>query len=141
MVRLRTRDQGPTEWDPERSCQFHYGGWMPYIVLNLDELLAFLRRQAPDAQIHVQRHHVVLGGLHGRYLPKDCYLPETGTAETAIALWRRVPEPGRVTVEDRRERPLAYTLGFRVRGAWRRTIGRLAARGGHPAAAGSGGGT
>src|SRR2546429_1306148 len=36
IFRTRTRDKGPTEWDPEKSCQYHYGGWMPYIVMNLD---------------------------------------------------------------------------------------------------------
>lgn len=61
-MRCRTREVGPTENDPELSCQYHYGGWMPYIVTNLDELLQHVRGLAPQSEIVVYRNHMILGG-------------------------------------------------------------------------------
>src|SRR5438477_2821761 len=29
IMRIRTRDRGATEYDPERSCQYHAGSWVP----------------------------------------------------------------------------------------------------------------
>ena len=120
VVRLRTRDQGPTEFDPDQSCQFHYAGWMPYLVLNLDEVVEAVRAQAPDAELMIRRHHQVLGGHGGRHLPKDCYLPQTGTAETALGILLETAHPGRVTIDDASldSRP-RYTLDVRLRTALR----------------------
>ena len=103
IARTRTRDVGPTERDPARSRQWHYGGWMPYIVSNLDELIACANAAAPDAEIVVYRHHVVLGGWNARELPPECADPATGTAETAVGVFRVTDRPGHVTVEDRAE--------------------------------------
>ena len=37
IIRLRTKDEGETEFDISKSCQMHYDlYWMPYIVLNID---------------------------------------------------------------------------------------------------------
>lgn len=36
ILRIRTRDKGPTVLDPELSCQWHYNHWIPYMVLNVD---------------------------------------------------------------------------------------------------------
>jgi len=115
ILRCRTRDVGETEYDPEQSCQYHYGGWMPYIVSNLDELISHIRGQAPEAEIVVYRHRMVLGGQHNRCLPKDCYLKETGTAETAVGVFKVTATPGRVMIEDRVDQNPRYTLYFRLR--------------------------
>jgi hypothetical protein len=41
VLRLRTRDVGATVLNAEISCQYHYDRhWVPYIVLNTDELIA-----------------------------------------------------------------------------------------------------
>jgi SAM-dependent methyltransferase len=101
VVRLRTRDRGETVLDPELSCQYHYNGWMPYLVLNLEETVDYVRRRHPKAEVTVQRHRMVLGGKENRCLPKDCYLPEVGTAETALAILLKTDRPGEVTVEDK----------------------------------------
>ncbi len=101
VVRLRTRDSGETVMDPELSCQYHYDGWMPYLVLNLQETVDFVRRRRPKAEVTVQRHRMVLGGKENRYLPKECYLLETGTAETAMAVLLKSGRPGEVRVEDK----------------------------------------
>ncbi len=101
VLRTRTRDRGPTVLDPELSCQYHYDGWMPYIVLNTEELKEFLLRRRPEAEVTVLRNPMVLGGRENRFLPKECYLPETGTAETALAIDFKTSQPGRVRVEDR----------------------------------------
>jgi len=103
ILRTRTRSQGATELDPDRSCQYHYGGWMPYLVLNLDELIQRIQTHRPDAQIHVLRHPMVLGGRENRYLPKACYLPETGTAETAVGVRLKGHDPKDVKIQDRKD--------------------------------------
>lgn len=84
FMRIRTRDVGATVTDPEMSCQSHYGTWVPYMILNIDEVVNFLKTARSAKKIVIQKHYEILGGNIGRFLPKDCYLPETGTAETAI---------------------------------------------------------
>lgn len=105
ILRTRTRDKGPTVLDAEISCQYHYQGWMPYIVLNIDELISQLQRLAPGSELLLIRNHQVLGGKENRYLPRECYLPETGTAETAVGVFRHSPHRNRVRVIDKREVP------------------------------------
>ncbi len=125
ILRVRTRDVGPTQWDPEKSCQYLYGGWMPYIVMTLQELVDHLRSEAPSAEIVVRRHHLVLGGQNNRLLPKECYLPQTGTAETAVGVFQTTTQAGRVTVTDQRDGTPRYTWDFLARLAWRRLQTRL----------------
>jgi len=36
------------------------------------------------SKIVILKNYTILGGQHNRYLPKDCYLPETGTAESGV---------------------------------------------------------
>ncbi len=122
VLRTRTRDVGPTVLDPERSCQYHYDGWMPYLVINLQELIDDIRRQASQAEVMVYRHRMVLGGRENRFLPKECYLPETGTAETAVGVLYRTDHPGRVTVIDRTDMDVAYPLSWRVQRYLRRLV-------------------
>lgn len=122
--RCRTRDIGLTEWDPERSCQYHYDGWMPYIVTNLDELIDHIKSEAPRAEIVVYRNHIILGGQYNRYLPKDCYLKETGTAETAVGVFLSSESPGKITVQDRLDQNPRYTLDYKLGHALKRAIRR-----------------
>ena len=128
VMRLRTRDRGTTVFDPELSCQHHYDGWMPYIVMNIDELVERVLTFRPSAELIIQRHHMVLGGLYKRYLPRDCYLLETGTAETAMAVFLETDHPGRVTVEDRPERNPSYTLPHVLGAVFRKAKSVLARR-------------
>lgn len=100
ILRLRTRDHGPTEWDPERSCQFHTGSWVPYIVWNCNELIEMVRRFSPPPRcIKLLKHYMILGGRGDRYLPKACYDPDSGTAETAVLLQKKDAGFGEPTVE------------------------------------------
>ncbi len=100
ILRLRTRDVGATELDPEKSCQLNYGIWAPYMVLNCQELLMEIKQFSPlPERIRLAKHYMVLGGQHARYLPKDCYLKETGTAESALLIERGVGG-GPCIVED-----------------------------------------
>lgn len=103
VLRLWTRDSGRSVLDPNLSCQYHYNGWVPYLVLNLQETLDHVRGQAPGCQMIVQRHRMTLGGKENRYLPKECYLPETGTAETALAVLLQTDAPGQVRIEDKQD--------------------------------------
>lgn len=114
VLRTRTRDKGETVMDPDRSCQYHYEGWMPYLVLNVDELVEQIRRYAPGSEIKVYRTRMVLGGKENRFLPKECYLPETGTAETSVAVFRLSANRDLMKLMDREEPPPPYPLGDRV---------------------------
>lgn len=125
VVRCRTRDAGPTEWDPERSCQYHYDGWMPYLVVNLQELLDHVMAEAPEAEVVVYRNHTVLGGKYNRFLPKELFLPSTGTAETALGMFRRTEHPGRVTIADRVDKNSGCTWDAALRHAVRQALGAL----------------
>jgi len=84
FVRLRTRDKGPTENDVEKSCQHYLGSWIPYMIMNCDELTDYIRSLGVASEIHMVKNYMVLGGRNNRYLSKDCYLESTGTAETAL---------------------------------------------------------
>ncbi|MBI1952801.1 MAG: methyltransferase domain-containing protein [Candidatus Omnitrophica bacterium] len=100
VLRTRTRDQGQSVLDPELSCQYHYSGWIPYLVFNLTELADRIRQQVPSASITAYRSHTILGGWKNRHLPKACYLPETGTAETALAVRIHGGAAGELLVKD-----------------------------------------
>jgi SAM-dependent methyltransferase len=84
FFRLRTRDKGSTVLDVEKSCQMYHGLWAPYIMLNCDEVVSFLADLNICSKIVILKNYAILGGHHGRYLPKDCYLDETGTAESGV---------------------------------------------------------
>lgn len=114
ILRTRTRDKGPTVLDADLSCQYHYQGWMPYIVLNIEELIDEIQRCAPEAELVLWRNRMVLGGVGNRFLPKDCYLPETGTAETAVGVFLRTNRPGQLQVIDRAERQARYPVTDRI---------------------------
>lgn len=131
FLRLRTRDRGKTVLDTDHSCQLNYGLWAPYIVMNCDEIAGFLSGLKMCPRAHFLKHHMILGGLHSRFLPKDCYLEETGTAETAMFIEIK-PGAGKtsVTTEQRKEgyeiplygklikRSIQYTVGPRSQRVW-----------------------
>ena len=114
ILRTRTRDRGPSVLDAELSCQYHYRGWMPYLVFNLDELVDRIRQRAPEAEILVSQSHQVLGGVENRFLPKECYLPETGTAETAVGVFLQTDRPRQLRVLDRKDGQPRHPIGDRV---------------------------
>ncbi len=117
ILRCRTRDAGATEWDPERSCQYHYGGWMPYIVININELMEAIRAHAPEAEVVIMRHHMILGGRHNRFVPKSLYDAEAGGAETAVGIFQAAATPGRIRIEDHADRTSTLTWDYRLRSA------------------------
>lgn len=86
IFRCRTLDEGTTEWNPDLSCQFVYGAWVPYIVINLFFLMKWLAESYAnrDSTIEAIRSYIILGGSNQRYLPKSCYFPSSGTSETSI---------------------------------------------------------
>jgi SAM-dependent methyltransferase len=86
LLRLRTRDKGSTELDPDVSCQFVYGQWVPYMILNVDEMISAIRDVLPNCGISIVKNYMILGGQVNRFLPKACYYEETGTAETAVCI-------------------------------------------------------
>jgi len=86
IIRTRTRDKGATVLDPDASAQFYCGNWVPYMILNVDEIVECVRSCTNIEELQIVKNPMVLGGYHGRYVDKDCFYPETGTAETAIYL-------------------------------------------------------
>lgn len=84
FFRLRTRDEGSTVLDMEKSCQMYHGLWAPFMMLNCDEVVSFLEDLNVCSKIVILKNYTILGGHHGRYLPKDCHLAETGTAESGV---------------------------------------------------------
>lgn len=107
ILRIRTREVGATVFDVSQSCQYAYGHWVPYIVINTSEVIELVRSFKPaPAKITLKRHPVVLGGKEGRFLPKELYYPETGTAEMALLIEKRARDGGGdtlVTVETHPE--------------------------------------
>ena len=85
ILRMRTRDVGESVTDAELSCQYVYGTWVPFIVLNCDEAVSELVKMEPrPARIKLVKNYEVLGGSNGRFLPRSCYEESTGTAVTAL---------------------------------------------------------
>ena len=60
--------------------------WMPYIVINTDELLDFIINVRKPASIRINKSYEILGGNNYRYLPKDLYFSSAGGAETSILI-------------------------------------------------------
>ena len=86
IMRIRTRDHGKTELDPKLSCQKHYDGWVPYMILNINEVISVIMEARNIKSIHILKHYIQLGGHNNRFLPKSCYDIESGTAETSICI-------------------------------------------------------
>jgi len=135
VMRLRTRDTGTTVLDPDASCQRHYGRyWVPYIVLNTDEMVDRISANRNVHSITVSRRHEVLGGFNGRYLPKELHYAETGGAETAVLVRLGADRKGRsvdVQYDDRRDGP-TYSLWERVVNRLSRMITRTRVPSAHP---------
>ena len=83
-IRLRSRDTGESVLDPELSCQWSYDRWVPYLVLNIDQVIETIKASRNCSVIQVVKNYQPLGGHNRRFLPKDCYYPKTGTAETSV---------------------------------------------------------
>lgn len=107
LLRVRTKEIGETIFDPALSCQYTYGHWVPYIVFNTSRLVDLLRSFAPSPRkITVWKHPVILGGRFDRFLPKELYYLETGTAETAVLIEKGTGDSdgdGLVTLETKPE--------------------------------------
>jgi len=89
------------------------------MVLNIEETIDCISKTRAIKRIEIVRNHMILGGLEARFLPKECYEPETGTAETAIlvefdrdGVETATPE---IIIRDQKEIPPPFTLWHRVR--------------------------
>lgn len=90
ILRLRTKDTGDSIINPEISAQMHYDKfWMPYIVLNYDELIDYIKSFKEVHSIISNRSYEVLGGNNHRYLPKDLYFSSAGGSETSIIITKK----------------------------------------------------
>jgi len=85
FIRLRTRDVGDTEFNTNISRQVHWDKyWVPYIVLNVNELISRIEAHKDIKSLIIHRAYDVLGGHNFRLLPEDLYFTSTGAAETAL---------------------------------------------------------
>ena len=122
VIRVRSRETGATVFDIEQSCQYAHGYWVPYIVFNTEELINMISSYShAPAKIEVIRHPVILGGQLNRFLPKELYYPETGTAETSILI-----EKG--SEENRRDTEVIIETRPEQRGQERSGLSRLIRR-------------
>lgn len=126
ILRIRTRDKGTTVLDPEQSCQWYYNHWVPYIVLNINETLDAISKAIPVGKLLVVKRFVQLGGWHNRFLPKECYYPDTGTAETSLYIVRseRVDWEPEVIVSSREDSAYVSPFWLRVVDHLRRRVSR-----------------
>ncbi len=119
ILRLRTRDEGGTVLDPELSCQWHYSRWVPYMVLNIDECIEKIKQTVNFEALYIVKNYQQLGGHTNRFLPKECYYPETGTAETAVYIQlakNKVSSP-RIFISERDDGKVCRNLvdrGFHI---------------------------
>ncbi len=98
ILRVRTRDDGKTEWDFNKSTQMHYDKyWMPYIVINTEELINFIISEKKPKAITINRSYEILGGHNFRYLPKDLYYEAAKGAETALCI--EYPESNKTSTQ------------------------------------------
>ena len=88
VIELRTRDIGKTNLDVNNSCQLVDNVWVPYIVLNYQELKDFLLKneRIKTSKITLNREYTILGGKNGRYLQRELYYKNTKTANTNIII-------------------------------------------------------
>ena len=56
------------------------------LFLNINELVERIKLQPCVTSIELNRSYEVLGGQHGRYLPRELYFTEAGGAETSVRL-------------------------------------------------------
>jgi len=118
VIRLRTRDVGETVTDPNISCQWDVGNrWIPYMVLNVDEMVDLIKETISFEKLIIVKNYIVLGGENKRYLTKDLYFPETGTAETSvfIEMGNGDSSRGDIDIEVRQKRKVRYTMFDRIR--------------------------
>ena len=102
FIRLRTRDVGDTEFNSNISCQMHWGNWVPYIVLNIEELIGRIETNQNIKSLVIHRAYDVLGGHNHRLLPEELYFSSTGSAETALFIQKglRGNTPLKVIYQD-----------------------------------------
>lgn len=126
ILRLRTRDKGATVLDPEQSCQWHYNHWVPYMVLNIDETLNVICRSIAVGKLIVVKRYVQLGGWHNRFLPKECYYTDTGTAETSLYIARSKDGPriSQIIISSREDSDYVPPLWLRAIDHLRRRVSR-----------------
>jgi len=87
ILRLRTRDVGNSVLDPEVSCQLYNDVWVPFLVLNCDEIISKIRTFTPSPmRMKFVKEYVVLGGQNYSYVPKELYYKDTKTAVTALLI-------------------------------------------------------
>jgi len=103
FIRLRTRDNGDTEFNTNASRQLHWDKyWVPYIVLNINELISRIEAHKNIKSLVIHRAYDVLGGNNHRLLPEELYFSSTGTAETALFIQKGLRDnaPLKVIYQD-----------------------------------------
>ncbi len=82
------------------------------MILNVDEVVETVRKARNVNRLIIVKNYRQLGGWNNRFLPKDCYYPETGTAETAMYVEFSKDEMAdpRIMVRERKDSVPEYSL-------------------------------
>ena len=89
ILALRTRDVGETVWDPELSCQRVYDEWVPWIVINTQDLYRkILASASGPVKITCLKEYRIFGGEGRRFLPRELYYEETRSAISTLIVER-----------------------------------------------------
>ena len=79
-------------------------------------------KTVPTSEIVIYRHHMVLGGQYNRFVPKELYYPDTGTAESAVGILKRTAQPGTVVIRDRVDQNPSFTWDYLLKHAVRQGL-------------------
>ena len=60
--------------------------WMPYIVINTEELINFIIAEKKPKSITINRSYEILGGQNFRYLLRDLYYNASKGSETSLCI-------------------------------------------------------
>ena len=91
ILRLRTREKGPTIFDLSQSCQYWNGNWVPFIVFNTVELIDLIRSFQPSpTSITLMRVPKILGNMNNRFLPKELNSSQAGGAEAMLLVEKAI---------------------------------------------------
>jgi SAM-dependent methyltransferase len=83
LLKERTTDTCPTSKDWKGSCAWGSSAWVPWMVLNTQDVLRFWKKLGAK-QVVLARSYHPLAGLGLRHLPKYLYPDSARTAATSI---------------------------------------------------------
>lgn len=69
--------------DADKSCSWENDSWVPWIVMNIDEMIDRLRALG-YSKFLITKNYEIFGGSGMRYLEKDLYSSKSGSARSTV---------------------------------------------------------